>query len=294
MTGKTIEDVLIDDGRRGVVIGMNREEYAEIKRMNATSLKTGLLGANDVDANLIKSTYEQTRSEPSANLQSSYDRGTLTHLVLLEPEKLVDFVAVWKGDRRAGAEWNEFNKINQGKLIMRERDVREVQAACRAVRSISQVNRLLRRQHQTELAIFGKHSKTHLKGLIDSVTCDDGPVTIIDIKTTSHGIDEESVLRTIRKLKYREQLALYREMYQQAIGREVEAVYLLFVALDSIGVRLVKLTTAAMQFGLARMRQAIEAVESCVEKNEWPVFFGDSICDVSHWEVDDELYIEEV
>lgn len=290
---RNIRDVLVsDDPRNEAVANLPRKQYAAMPRMNASSLKAGMIGSSDIDPTLIRAAYEMRRPEPSSELQASYDRGTLTHLMLLEPENLVDGVAVWKGDRRAGTEWKQFNEVNRGKLIMREADVREVQQACRAVRSISQVNALLRRPRATELAVFGKCSKTYLKGLIDSVTTDDGPVTLIDLKTTSHGIEEESVLRTIRKLHYREQLALYRELYQQATGREVEAVYLLFVALDVVGVRLVKLTTAALQFGMARMRQAIEAVEVCLHKDEWPVFFAESFADVNSWEVDDDLEIE--
>ena len=247
-----------------------------------------MIGSNDIDPTLIRDAYEMTRPEPSSELQSAYDRGTLTHTILFEPEKLVDCVAVWKGDRRSGKEWKEFNDDNRHKLIMREVDVREVQQACRAVRSISQVNSLLRRPHETELAVFGKQSKTYLKGMIDSVTTDDGPVTLIDLKTTSHGIDEESVLRTIRKLHYREQLALYAHLYEQATGKPVESLYLLFVSLDPVGVRLVKLTTSAIQWGLARMMSAIEAVEKCIDADEWPVFFGESFADVSEYELGDD------
>ena len=291
---RRIENVVDDDGRCSCVVSdMQRSEYDAIQRMNASSLKAGLIGSFDVDPVLIREAFEQTREEPTATMQDSYDRGTLTHLILLEPEKVVDRVAVWKGDRRAGGEWKEFNEQNAGKLIMRERDVHEVQKACRAVRSVRAVNDLLMRRHATELSVFGKKSKTFLRGMIDCVTSDEGPVTLIDLKTTSRGIDEDSVFRTIRKLKYREQLALYADLYEQATGRHVEAVYLLFVALDVIGVRLAKLTTSALQFGLARMVSAIEAVEKCIEDGEWPVFYGESIMDCSSWEVDD-LEIEGV
>lgn len=285
---REIAEVLIDDGRpAGVVRGVSRIDYASIRRMNSSSLKAGLLGSSDIDPNLIRSTYENTRPEPAASLQDSFDRGTLAHTILLEPEKLVDSVAVWSGDRRAGTEWKEFNEANKGKLIMRAADVREVQSACRAVRSIQPVNDLLRRKRDTELEVFGKVSKTFCRGLIDSVTIDDGPITLIDLKTTSQSIDEESITRTIRRLCYREQLGLYANLYEQATGKQIDKVFLLFVSLETSGVRLVRLTTSALQFGFARMVAAIESVERCIESNDWPTFYAESICDVSSWEAED-------
>ena len=283
---RNIADILIDDGLRGVIRDMPREAYRGGKRMNASSLKVGLLGSTDIDPVLIRNAYEGSRPEPSATLQESFDKGTLVHTILLDPEKLVDCVAVWSGERRAGTEWKEFNEANKGKLIMRAADVREVQAACRAVRGIQPVNEILRRKHDTELPVLGQIGKTYLKGMIDFITTDDGPVTLLDLKTTRN-IDEQSIQRATRQLGYREQLALYSNLYEQSTGRQVERVFLLFVSLDEIGVRLVRLTTSAVQFGLARMVAAIEAVERCIEKDDWPTFYAESLCDVSSWELDD-------
>lgn len=288
MSEHQIQSVLIDDGLRGVVRGMDREKYFRLARLNASSIKPGLIGTSEVDPSIIRAVFEQTRTPPSASLQDSFDKGSLTHCLIFEPETIVDKIAVWKGSRRAGGEWDEFEKANVGKLIMREADVREVQHAVRELRRVPQVDALLNRKHETELPVLGKIGRTYCKGLLDSITTDDrGPVTLIDLKTTSHGIDETSVLRTIRTLRYREQLSFYADLYWMATGIPVEAILLLFVSLDPLGVRLVKLTTSARQFGTARMIAAIEAVENCIDRDEWTVFVGDSICDVAEWEVED-------
>lgn len=284
---RNIADILIDDGLRNPLRNWPREKYHAIQRMSASVLKAGLIGSTEIDPTAIKSAFEGTRSAPSAELQDSFDRGTLCHTILLEPETLVDSVAVWKGNVRHGHEWTEFEAANRGKLIMRERDVRGVMQTCRAIRGVRQVNELLRRQHDTELVVFGKHGKTFLRSRLDFVSTDSGPRIIVDIKTDSHGpLDEESCLRTCRRLHYREQLGLYSYLYREATGIEVEQVFLLFVSLSTSAVRLVRLTTSALQFGLARMTAAIEAVERCIESNEWPdVFFGESLCDVAEFEL---------
>jgi len=89
-------------------------------------------------------------------------------------------------------------------------------------------------------------------------------------------------------------LAFYAELYEQAAGVPVDAVYLLFVSLEPIGVRLVKLTSASLQWGLDRMRTALEAVEKCIDAAEWPVFFGESFVDVSPWEISDDFEMGEM
>lgn len=291
MSERSIKDILVDDGLRGVIRGMPQGAYRGGKRMNASSLKPGLLGPFEIDPSAIKAAYEGTRSEPSATLQASFDKGTLTHVLMLEPEKIVDKIAVWKGSRRAGKEWDEFEKENSGKLIMREADVREVQLAVRELRRVPQVAALLNRKHDTELPVLGKVSRTYCKGLLDCVTNDAGPVTQIDLKTTGHGIDESSVLRAVRNFGYREQLAWYSNLYEQATGKPIEANYLIFVSLDQIGVRIVKLTTSAIQWGMSRMLAAVEAVEKCIDADEWPVFVGDSIADVAQWELGESVEI---
>lgn len=285
---RKIADILIDDGLRNPLRDWPREKYHDLAKMNASSLKTGLVDAFEIDPASIRAAYEQTRTPPSASLQDAYDRGTLTHVLVFEPEKIVDKIAVWKGSRRAGAEWDDFESQNAGKLIMRDSDVRDVQRAVRELRRVPQVSALLNRKHEAELPVLGRVSRTYCKGLIDSITTDSGIVTMIDLKTTSKGIDEQSVLRTIRQLGYREQMAFYAHLYEQATGKPVEAAYLLFVSLDPIGVRLVKLTTSALQWGLARMVSAIEAVEACIDADEWPVFFGESLADVAQFELGDD------
>lgn len=286
MSERSISDILIDDGLRGVVRDMPREKYFGLARLNASTIKPGLIGSAEVDPTAIRAAFEETRTPPSATLQDSFDKGSLTHVLIFEPETIVDKVAVWKGSRRAGREWDEFEVANVGKLIMREPDVREVQRAVRELRRVPQVASLLNRKHETELPVLGQFGRTYCKGLLDAITTD-GPATLIDLKTTSHGIDEASVLRTIRTLHYREQLSFYADLYCQATGILVDSIVLLFVSLDPIGVRIVKLTTSARQFGSSRMMAAIEAVERCIAADDWPVFCGDSICDVNPWEVDD-------
>jgi hypothetical protein len=287
---RSIRDVLKDDGiKTGAVLNMSREQYEAIPRMNFSTLKTGLIGIDDVDVSLIRETYEGEAPQPLQTQQDAFDRGSLTHMVLLQPELLVDRVAIWKGDRRQGAEWQAFQEENAGKIIVREADARVVQQACREFRSMPRIRELLR-PCDTEVAVFVKEGRIYCKCLLDGVSrADSGLTVIIDPKTTRNGIDERSVMSSIRRFRYREQMGIYRRWFEAATGRKVDAVYLLFLSLppQRIGAAVVKLTTAALQLGEARVLAALERLEESLDSDHWPKFCGDYLCDVSEWEIGD-------
>lgn len=288
MSSRDIKDIRNDDGRKtGVTLNMPREQYAAIPRMNFSSLKAGLLGSFDIDPVMIRETFEETRPAPTNDQQDSFNKGTLAHLILLQPELLVDRVAVWQGRERRGQSWDAFSTEHRGKMIMRECDVRAVQHACREFRQVPEVRDLLR-PCDTEVAVCAKVGEVYCKGLLDAVTRD-GLCVMIDPKTTSRGIDDRSVKYAISDFKYREQMGFYSQLYQLATGREIEQVYLLFISLppQRIGIRLVRVTTSALQWGWSRCLQALERVEECIRDDRWPTFFANDIADVSEFEIGD-------
>lgn len=290
MSERNIRDVLENDGHKsGIVTHMPRAVYDSLKRMNFSTAKTGLVGVEDVDASVVKENYEGRRMPVSQDLQDSYDRGTLMHLILLQPEEIAGRVAVWAGKNRSGHEWDAFEQENAGKLIVRQSDVRDVQSACREFRRMPLVRDILK-PCDTEVAVLVKEGNIYCKAMIDAVTREgDGLCIMLDPKSTRTGIDSATVMRTIRKLNYREQMGLYARWFKMATGREIDQVYLLFVSLppQRIGVRHVRLTTSALQFGEARMLAVFHELEQCLAADEWPAFCADDICDVSEREIGD-------
>ncbi len=283
---RSIRDVLVDHGRtNSIVTGMRREQYDRINAMNFSSLKMSLIGPTDVDPTLAKNAYERMLSAPSQDLQDSYDRGTLMHLILLQPEDIAGRVAEWTGKTRHGNEWTAFKEAHRGKLIMKTADIRDVQERCRIFRAMPQVRDLLR-PCDTEVAVFTKEWSIYCKALVDAVTRHgDGLSVMLDPKSTRNGIDERSVDWVIRDNLYREQMGSYWRALRKA-GREIDKVKLLFVSLppQPPGVYIKTLTTAALQWGEARVVNALERLEECIARDDWPTFCGDGICDVSNFE----------
>lgn len=290
MAERSIKNVIVDHGRVGTIVkGMRREQYDSINGMNFSSLKVSMIGGEDIDPTLAKQEYEKKRIPPSRDLQDSYDRGTLMHLILLQPEEIAGRVAEWTGKTRHGKAWDEFQVEHRGKLIMRTEDIRDVQDRCRMFRNDQRVRDLLR-PCDTEVAVFSQEGKIYTKALIDAITREgDGLRVMMDPKSIRKGgINERSVDWAIRDCWYKEQMGWYWRCLRKS-GIEVDKVKLLFVSLppQDPGVYIKTLTTAALQLGEARVVAAFERLEECIDRDLWPMFVGDGICDVSSWEVDD-------
>lgn len=294
MAERSIKNVLVDHGRVGTIVkGMRREQYDSINGMNFSSLKVSMIGGEDIDPTLAKQEYEKKRIPPSRDLQDSYDRGTLMHLILLQPEEIAGRVAEWTGKTRHGKAWDEFQVEHRGKLIMRTEDIRDVQERCKMFRNDPRVRDLLR-PCDTEIAVFAKEGSIYCKCLIDSVTREgEGIITLTDPKSTRLGIDERSVDYVIRDRHYREQMAANWRWYNRAaesLGKQpIEKVKLLFVSLppQEPGVYIKTLTTRALQLGEKLVEKAFEKLEECIDKNEWPMFVGTGDCDMWPWETDE-------
>ncbi len=271
--------------QNGIVTGMPRADYDIIHRLNPSSLTAGLLGHDEVDPTAIKYAFENPETIVRAqSSQDRLDRGNLAHMLLLQPERIATDVAVWKGSRRQGAEWDGFETENAGKIIVRRDDFIEVSAACKAFRFVPMLNELLT-DLEAEVAMFSREGNIHVKGLVDAVTS--GSVCrIIDLKTTEAGFAWNTIERTIRDFHYREKMAAYKRWYERESGREVIGCYNVFLSMNKpYRMRVVKMTSIALEWGQMRLLTAVDAVAKCLDSGRWPMFCGDDMADVAKWEM---------
>ena len=282
---RQIADILKDDGKpSGVYRDWTKEQYFGMARMNASTLKAGLVGSKDVDATMIRETFEGNRPPRKQAEQDALDKGTLAHLALLQPADVAGRVQVWEGGVRHGKKWDEFEAEHEGKLIMNRRDVNAVQDACRAFKQVPEVREILA-PCDTELTVLTKEGNIYCRAGIDAITRE-GLCVMLDPKTIGRGIDSHSVANQIRSFAYREQMGIYRRWYTKETGRQIDDVFLIFLSLppQRIGIRLVRMTQAALEWGEDRMLQALKTLEECIQSDNWPVFFARDVCDVSEWE----------
>jgi len=271
-----------------------RDSYISEPGINPSSLASGLVGFSDVNPLAIKKAWEAPdRIERTAASQDSLDRGTVAHLMVLQPELLLDRVAVWRGGRRGTNEYVDFQEQNAGKILLTSSDWNRVATATNAMRSLPEVAGLVN-GCEFEVALFGDYKcqaavgHMRLKGQVDGINV--ASRTIIDIKTTEAGIDERSVTNTIRNMRYREKMAMYRMLAAKATGIDAVAwkcVNIFMSLKEPYGVVVVQFTRDALEWGELRMMSAIQSVDGCLASNVWPIYCREMFGGVEPWESED-------
>ncbi len=292
MKPRRIEDIQTRQQPSGIVTGMPRIRYDNIRHLNPSSIASGLVDHMEVDPAAIKYAFESPNKTTQQASLDRMDRGTLAHLMLLQPERVAKDVAIWTGGTRKGAEWDNFETLNVGKFIIRDQDYEAVSEAVTAFRLQPKLTALLT-DLDAEVAMFSTEHSFHVKGLVDAVTR--GPVCrIIDLKTTEAGISFKSVERTIRDFNNREKMAAYKRWYERESGNEIIGCYNVFLSMvKPYAFRIEKMTTMAMEWGDRRIQTALDEVQRCLDANSWPMFVREDEVLVQEWEMNSEIEVPE-
>ena len=292
---KRIENITKKTHALGIVTNKPRIAYDNVEYLNPSSISAGFIDHVEVDPSAIKYQFETPWRGTTPAAQDRMDRGTLMHIMLLQPERLATDVARWPaGKRRACAEWTEFVASSGNKLIICQEDFDQVAAAFNVLRFNRNLTELLA-DLDAEVAIFSQDHGLYVKGLIDAVTRPRenpaGSVTrkMIDIKTTEAGFSERAIESTIRNFHYREKMAAYRRWYMQEDPTKVNIeCYDVFINMvPPYGIRVMDFTTMAIKWGEQRIDEALDAVSECVRLNDWPVFYASNGVMVESWETEE-------
>lgn len=288
---KRIESIRTKTHATGIVVDKPRIGYDAVHYLNPSSIAAGLMDHIEVDPTAIKWAFENPNGGPVAAASiDRMDRGTLAHMMLLQPGRVGKDVAVWTGGTRKGAAWDDFSAASVGKLVMREQDYDAVTEAVQAFQFEPMLRDLLV-DLDAEVAMFSTEHSFYVKGLVDAVTRGDMP-RIIDLKTTEAGFSRKAVERTIRDFRNREKMAAYRRWYARESKIEKGDIQCFNVFLNMVppyGVRVQQFTTQALEWGEKRIEMALDAVEECLTLKSWPMFATQAdMVMVSDWETEDE------
>lgn len=291
MLSRHIKDCVTDTYERPTIKSINRYAYDSLQRMNPSTLVHGLLG-RDVDPYAVKLAWETPQRARSQASQDSMDRGTLAHLMILEPHRVEESIAIWDGSRRAGAEWDAFQDANHGRLIIRRSDYEEVKTGALIAAANPRVRDLFS-GGTVEPSICWTENKIACKGRVDYLTEPNamGIVTMPDLKTTEAGIDERSVIRTITSFHNREKMAWYRRgaAATHCIPTDSYRCYNVFVRLSPpYGVNVVQLSSDGLDWAEERMLNILDAVSVCIDSGLWNPVSLETGFGLSPWELAEE------
>lgn len=263
-----------------------RSEYDNLHRINPSTLVHGLRG-REVDPYAVKLAWEGEEPERTSASQDRMDRGTLAHMMILEPCTVDQRVAIWDGGVRKGKEWEAFKAENANRLVIRKCDFDEVRQGALIAAACPEIRSLLS-DCEIEAALLWNEKSILCKGLVDAVskTTAHGTVTIPDLKTSAR-IDEQSAVRTVQNLHYRHKMAMYRRAVSKIRGVAPSDVrcFNIFVQLDPpYGVNIMQLGSDGLDWAETQMLNLLGEVERCIESGVWKPLVMRSSFGMTSWE----------
>lgn len=227
----------------------------------------------------------------------AFDVGTFLHTSVLEPEKLEEECAVYKGVRR-GEKWETFKKENANKVIITDSEYLEVSGMVKAINdSPVSKGRLSRGEAEVscfaEVYVYGsevfsskgkltldgwdKTSKIPKKSLELKLKVRAdllGSDFILDVKSTRGNCkSENAVKKKIGDYHYDLSASLYLDVFQLA-GAKVEDFIWLFASKDLHVARCWKASADNLKVGRAKWRRAVVNLADAIER-DWK--FEDSM-----------------
>ena len=214
--------------------------------------------------------FNQRKDTPALRM------GRAVHEAVFEPRKFGSgetFVESRKfGRTKAEQEAKElFLSEHEGKTVLDQDEYAESTEIAAAVLMTKSGSSLIKGA-QSEVSIFWTCPDTGVlcKGRIDAWNKKQG--VLIDLKTTSDSLREESLQRVIANRRYYRQLAWYSHGLD-LLGEPPELQVLIFVQKRKpYPVVFKALSFASVIQGKAEMQQLVKKYAECVETNSWPSF----------------------
>lgn len=278
---------IIHESAHGTLCREPDREYRKKPGVSPSALAEGLLGRGEVDVTAIRLATQYKPPTRSQASQDAMDRGTLVHMLLLEPERLQSDVAVFGGSRRSGAEWEAAvaESEERRQLLMRQQDFDLCSRVAAAYRNHPYVGGFLTGT-AAEVSMFTGDCGIPVRGKVDAVDIEGK--RIIDIKTTE-SIGPDATSSTMKRLHYREKMALYRRWVAKVTETDASEwrCWNLFLSMDPErpAVRRMMIRNDALEWGELVMLQALRQYADAVNADKWPeVYAVDDFADVKPWE----------
>lgn len=120
-----------------------------------------------------------------------------------------------------------------------------------------------------QVGVIGEIGATPAKCLLDILPSESGDYceTLVDYKTISTGLDDESIRKAIGKFKYHWQAAFYRTLFNKVSeDRLCEDFIFIFQDVKTLEVRVVKLDNDALALGTRAVKHALLRFAKCAHK----------------------------
>ena len=195
--------------------------------------------------------------EPTAAMKL----GNLFDAAVTDPKELENFV-VSKFENfktKEARQWRD-DVQSQGKIIVTAKQIEQAKKAAKAVLNHPIAGRIMDGA-DFQTGIVADYGGIPAKCLIDILPSADGgfPETLVDYKTISTGLDDESIRKAIGTYKYHWQAAFYRTLSNKVFeDRVFEKFSFIFQDVNTLEVRVVTLEDDALLLGGRGVKSALD------------------------------------
>lgn len=232
--------------------------------------------------------------------------GTSAHTAALEPHRFMTHYALYvppvdektgkqKSDRRGTKAWDEFERANEGKVVIKEPEYQRALAIRDAVRADSAAMKYLE-IGRPECAMVWVDQETGLlcKGRVDWI-CDDPEHTVVDLKSSGDVVPFRFG-RTASRLLYHWQCAWYADGYEAITGHAAE---FKVIAVEQEGphdVVVYNMPAEVLDIGRDEYRKRLLQLKDCLEGDTWPGYANGAEMDfqLPPWELQGENELDEL
>lgn len=240
----------------GVYRDTRFEDYLRWPLLSQSALKEGRKSM----AHLRAYMEDGLRKEPTDDMRL----GSALHCAFLEPELMLEKVALWQGAARRGKEWEAFKLASAGKTILTECQYEKLIGMTRSLRAACRERHDLRRWYAqieaVELGIVGAVHGVPMKCRLDALT----PDPIFDVKKVADG-DQRLFQSRAYQLGYHIQAFIYTQLAERER-------FIILAVEDAPPYDVVSypISDNLMRQGAAEACDLLERVTVCRQTGAWP------------------------
>lgn len=182
-----------------------------------------------------------------------FEEGSVTHSLILEPEKVAQEYAFFEGVRRAGKAYEQFCEDNPGKKVITTSLKARAEKHRQALLIRPEAVALLQNGH-AEHTILGEILGIPVKARADYINAEAG--IICDIKTTSYPSDVEIFKGTVKEFMYDLSAALYKQIAEQVYQKEFSFYWIVISKSDNT-CHVYKAASETLRFGTSLLMKAL-------------------------------------
>ncbi len=252
----------------GIYLGIPDTEYHSWQWAASCSLLKTVRNFN------AKQAYHNQANPPDQTDAMAF--GEALHLAALEPDTFSDRVVCGLGiDRRSNANkiaHLKFEKKNKGKLVLKWSDFERLEAMGAAMVTHPLAYEILSMDGHREASMVWKDPETKMlcKARLDALGRWQKWNVIVDVKTTTGGLSDDELERTIGRFGYDMQAAFYLDGADVLAKSDRRFLFVFVTKNEPHHIRVIELSATALYEGRYKYRKALDHWAGCVKNKVYP------------------------